>query len=1113
MGSHLTLLVGQAGSGKTEWVLDQYRLALKKDRRRRFVGGALWLTPTRYARQVIVKKLMSNEESVQVGLQLLTFDGFAGTILAAAGHPASPISSVMKRLLLRRIVAELYAAGALSRFSAVIHTSGFLDVVSALISELKREEIWPGDFLAACAQRGGERAERDRDLGRVYEQYQRCLTEHDWYDNEGRFWLARTALAAGIRGPFGAVEFLVVDGFADFTRTQHQILGHLMGWIPQTLVTLPLDDVATRGDLFAKPIQARIHLRESLPKESVFQQETLVSDHSRWKAGHARLVQHLFENPRSIQQTNNAAGIELIAATGPVGEREAVARRVKRLLQSGTSPAEIVIGLRFHSEDPLAWRDFLKEAGIPIWCEANPALTASPVVKFLFLLLQMELNDWSFLRLHAVLDSNLFQPPWIEYHRHAVRAVAGTLRELKLHAEREIILRVVSRVAQGALNTRNCSEKPPGETMLLDRSETSVADLACVAEPLLVRLSQATEQLRRRHTLADWVNVLAVIGADIGWGKSGSTGGTSTLEPVDSDDWDLLQRIVRTAAEVDRKFDEGRAERTIPRLDLHEFTAELRDLLSGETIPSAFDPNGCVRILDVEQVRHLNVPHLFVGGLSESSFPKNRADDCLFSDVERRDLSHRGLALQHRERHQQEEMFLFYTLVTKARTSLTLSYPAINRQGQAVFPSPYVSAIRALFTEDALKVAHEGHLDPVPSMDHAMTKSDLRLVAITEARANRPGLFAHLLTDAEWEPVGRNVLAAVEVNAHRFCTRGFTNYEGRLRVPQNLQALRQRFGASHQFSATELESYAKCPFRYWLENVLKIDPLPDPEEGTDYQRRGMLIHDVLATLLTEGMDVNEADMAARFRRLVEDRMAMRPHENRLQRALIRIEAEMLGLVGDAFAMRQVEYGQKLNDVWGGSESSLPPEITFGSLPDVDSQAADAIHPPILFGRDEHAVRVRGRIDRIDVGVVDGRPVFNVIDYKTGDPPTSNEAELRSGRAIQLALYTSAVQRMGVAGLDATPFQMAYWSLKGLGLKPGYPSKKGFVAIDVAVVNSMQQILDDLIPKLAESLRSGKFLVENSNKDCTGQCPFHTTCRVNQIRSVSESLQKIGDILR
>ena len=103
--------------------------------------------------------------------------------------------------------------------------------------------------------------------------------------------------------------------------------------------------------------------------------------------------------------------------------------------------------------------------------------------------------------------------------------------------------------------------------------------------------------------------------------------------------------------------------------------------------------------------------------------------------------------------------------------------------------------------------------------------------------------------------------------------------------------------------------------------------------------------------------------------------------------------------------------------------------------------------------------------------------------------------------------------MGVAGLDATPFQMAYWSLKGLGLKPGYPSKKGFVAIDVAVVNSMQQILDDLIPKLAESLRSGKFLVENSNKDCTGQCPFHTTCRVNQIRSVSESLQKIGDILR
>ena len=50
------------------------------------------------------------------------------------------------------------------------------------------------------------------------------------------------------------------------------------------------------------------------------------------------------------------------------------------------------------------------------------------------------------------------------------------------------------------------------------------------------------------------------------------------------------------------------------------------------------------------------------------------------------------------------------------------------------------------------------------------------------------------------------------------------------------------------------------------------------------------------------------------------------------------------------------------------------------------------------------------------------------------------------------------------------------------------------------------------PKLADGLRSGKFLVENADEDCTGRCAYRTTCRVNQLRPVASSLHKIGDIL-
>jgi len=91
--------------------------------------------------------------------------------------------------------------------------------------------------------------------------------------------------------------------------------------------------------------------------------------------------------------------------------------------------------------------------------------------------------------------------------------------------------------------------------------------------------------------------------------------------------------------------------------------------------------------------------------------------------------------------------------------------------------------------------------------------------------------------------------------------------------------------------------------------------------------------------------------------------------------------------------------------------------------------------------------------------------------------------------------------------------MGYWPLKETGFKRGYQrDTKSFDGLDSAVVDSLEQSLNDLIPKLAEGLRSGKFLVENADEDCTGHCPYHTTCRVNQLRPLAQSLHKIGDIL-
>ena len=1125
MPTHLTLLLGDAGSGKTEFLLARYRAALAEAREQGRSGTTLWIAPTHRTQHVVIERLLDADSPIQLAPRVLTFDVFAERILAAAGKPATRMSPVMKRLLFRRIVAELNQRGQLTSFSTVAQTSGFLDVVSAFITELKREEIWPEEFLEVCSRQLRGRGKRDRELGLIYERYQHHLTEQNWYDNEGRFWLARNELQQGQKGPFGNTEFLVVDGFADFTQTQHEILANLMQWIPQTVISLPHETPLTRTDLFEKPQSTYERFLRNRPSGTVCEPKLLLADREDWPAGLRTVAESLFANPRQIVVSKDAEGLEVIAATGQLGEWQAIAQRIKRLLLAGVAPSEIVIAVRSVGESGALWRDYLDQAGIPVWCEAGSPLISSSLVKSLFSVMQLEAADWSFSRLVQVLGSNYFMPAWPELQTGpGTRAVNAVLRLLKLHSGRELMLRVLSRVA-GGLEFEDADQ-------LTNRQDSKVAlaVLARSALAILKRLSSVTERLRQKKSLEDWSDVIVSLGRDLGWDRLGeprgnTNSGSSGRDGADSRDreligerdrraWDLLQRTVRTAAEADRRLISSSESKAMkPRkMDLPTFLLELRDLLSGEQIKPASDPGGCVRILDVEQARHLGIPHLFLVGLAESSFPMNRGDDCLFGELERQQFVRSGLPMQHRDQMQKDEMFLFYSVVTRARARLTLSYPAVNAKGQPVFASPYLIALRSLFSDSALPVLHEGHLDPVPNADQALTESDLRLLSIRNARSGSPGLFARLGRRREWLPTGLNILAAIDVTTHRFHERGFTGYEGRLTLDQNLQFLRKRFGSEHQFSATELEAYAECPYRHWVNSVLNINELLTPELGTDSQGRGNLIHDVLAQMLREGLDGSAEELEERFRVLIDERLAGRMHETELQRALTRVERRMLNRWGHAFSRQQVEYAQQLQDAWMGGVGMPAAEIPFGRLR--GGPEGEIAGTPLVLGEGTDAVQVRGRIDRVDTGVVDGRRVFNVIDYKTGKAPRASLNDLPAGQSIQLALYALAVERLGLAGADASSYQLGYWSLKFTGFKRGYQQRpaKGFAPISPEIRGGLERELEDVIPRLVRGMREGKFYVENPDEHCTGSCALRTTCRVNQVRQVKQYLDKNGDIL-
>jgi len=227
----------------------------------------------------------------------------------------------------------------------------------------------------------------------------------------------------------------------------------------------------------------------------------------------------------------------------------------------------------------------------------------------------------------------------------------------------------------------------------LERHGTSesASDEARMARQLLSRLDRDLEPLRRVQTFEGWSRIVAHLGSQLGFrpqarlqvrGEKNGEDPTiarleATFEQRDRNDWEVFDRVLFDAVRTEKML--GTATQS---MGLEEFVRRLDDLLATQSVARRGPEAGRVRVLDAAQVRNLDIPYLILANLTESSFPRARGDDCLYGESERRQLNEQGLSLGHHSSQGQDEMLLFYGIVTRARRRLVLSYPSVNAKGQ-----------------------------------------------------------------------------------------------------------------------------------------------------------------------------------------------------------------------------------------------------------------------------------------------------------------------------------------------------------------------------------------------------------------------------------------------
>jgi ATP-dependent helicase/DNAse subunit B len=454
-------------------------------------------------------------------------------------------------------------------------------------------------------------------------------------------------------------------------------------------------------------------------------------------------------------------------------------------------------------------------------------------------------------------------------------------------------------------------------------------------------------------------------------------------------------------------------------------------------------------------------------------------------------------------------MLLFYGVINCAEQSLTISYPALDDKAQHLPASPYVTELRRIaetIRPATIRTARP-QLSPIPSGGTPLSATDWRVQAIANALSGDVALLAGIFR----APSGSAVDAGLRIVYERAHGDSFGPAEGLLTSPAAAARFAQRFGPERLWSPSQWETYAACPYKFFLEQVLGLEPLGDLVLETDFARRGSRLHDVLAEFhrrwpSVRGDHVVDSDREAaafmeHFCRVVDSRVSTTSAG--IDAALLELDRRQLR----KWAENHREHHARYDGQWSKLGVPLVPahfELRFGPARPGDADADDphSCNDTFTLKINGELVRVIGRIDRIDVARVGERIQFAVIDYKSGRRASLKEEHIASGEHLQLPIYVAAAQALLFDG-NAEPLAAGYWTMAG-----GFDSK-GVLAVQHGEENAkrwdgVQGVVQQRIGQFIAAIRRGEFPVFSCDDQCTSRCDFNAVCRVAQARSVGKS---------
>ncbi|MCX6693472.1 MAG: PD-(D/E)XK nuclease family protein [Methanomicrobiales archaeon] len=1035
MADHTALIYAIPGAGFSS-LIEQFTASLRES------PLTTWLIlPTQQLATTVAEELIAGSVSF-VPDHICTLDQFCEYLVSRYGHQTSHVKKPVARIILSDVIHEHEDDLSLF-FSQKSPSPRTLQDLQALFSFITLREIAYPECLGDLA------GKKSHQIARIITEYRSRLNEKHLVDTDTLLSWTIHFLQHSPDLCRSIATDVFVYGLFELLPLERQVITAIKRVSHRLIYTVPhgadRQVFADTGDWLTLETRETLH---SPPREfertAIFSQETLVSG--------TKLA---------------LSGVALTHFKDPSAEIRGIAQEIGRLHRNSIPYDHIVVAFPNLRLALSYAEEIFPDYSIPFYSSSSPLLTHSPLVSFLMQVLELAEKGIRYEDLIRLVQSPYLRFRWTSSRKHGDKwddagSISGEPRLYNLscssldiicraygidgrytdwNLQFERIIRIIDEEVPKTDDTTGNRERGAQDKTHHPKRPLLRAVIRQTIEGtgiLLSLLKRIGSRLSVKDHIQVYIDVLTAIGAPV---PSLNPSKVHNNQGLTEEELITLQSFFSVLTDLSQIARSGTTSGVYGErpVQFGTFISTLRLLLQ-ERGRDPYPEKRGVLLTGVREIAHQHYPYLFLASLNEGLIPRistrlpftNARES---SRIERRSLTDILML----------ERYHFISALLAGTEQVYLSWHE-HRDERTTLSSMFLDTIGYIATLPpwgGIGVAGETQQEQLSSA----TRS-----AFTAGNLIQKELWDKALTYLDSGEDLASVLNRVTVERNYRFRLNRSMYDGIIgNAPEVSARLDRMFGQNYRWSASMLETYARCPFKFYLERVVRIRPLPELGTELPPEVKGGLIHSVLC----------------QFKRMMHDRGRLPLHEDHCEEALaaiVRIAEEefekvpymtplwhakkhqLLGGsgVGSGVLERFVrsEVGRLAPDASGRVPKAFSPryfEFSFGAVrgpnddpnsrsdpidlaevareiqgirhvstdPSGESPRDPGREVPGPGRRIPDQVLFTGKIDRVDL-TPDG--YFGVVDYKTGMKVPSG-TELSQIKALQLPLYIHAFSRI------------------------------------------------------------------------------------------------------